>query len=703
MVNSNRPRLDGQATAGWGLLLVPTLLLLSRPLRSVDLWWDLARGREVVAGTLRPAASLLTLDNASEAAWLGGVPFFELWSLGGIFALAAVPLLVGLWLGRTVLRAATSALTAIVVLPLLLVAIRSDLEPTSGLFDLLGLLATWLVLNRCRSPRACLWGLGLVFFVWANLGPRPIWGLLLAAVWPGPVPGRGRAVLAAFLAGLFTPRGPLMWLDAATLLAPSAFVPSANLLDPRWHSILAGGWTLPAVAGGVVWGLAAVRLAGDPVARRSFAGWTMLAVPLATALLAQHNIAPAALWTVLWWVSLEAGGAPQGEKAPAPRWVRLAVVAMAGLMVVDACGALGPGSTPMGWGLDQSIDPRLTQIDDLLPGNEPVPAWCGDARSAGIAMWSSRKVRLVDHPTRALLGGRAQRHAELRRDLLWTHQWRYRRDDNSWGGWAHVLRDWRIAMLLAPAEDAGFHGALLDTSWKLIKLDSPTVPYASAETPRFDAAIVDVMRQQGLVDAGAWQPTLDIYDPQGWRVEVTTLLGLLPSAEPAVRQAGFFRAIQLPMAAVRSLAPLRVAGGSRDVRAEFVRCQAALAKQEWTNAGQVSQLRKLVLRSSPALNDDRAAPWLVVDDGLPVDSTWSTCLALYLDGQPLEAAAALTGDSAEEHYARGLLWIEAGEIEQAGIAFRAAAAGDDPGVRITATLWLEQVAPGNHDSTVQTR
>lgn len=687
----------------WCLLVAVSFV--SRPLESVDLWWDLSRGREAARGVLRPCQNLLSLDHASEAAWLGGVPFFGIWSLGGIYALAAVPILLGLFLLWRVHASNANAdrgATPLIVAPLLILAVRTGLEPTAWLWDLVGLSVTWAILRRGGGQRATLWRLGILFGLWANLGPRPLWGLMLVTLWPGLLAFRGRAVLVVMLAGLLTPRGPLTWIDSALLLAPSAFIPLAELTDARWRGFGLADWNLDSMAGALLWLVTAIAGWRATAGRASVSHVVMLAVPLATVLLARQNLAPAALWTALWWLIVRQEQQPVATVRR--RWLRPAVMlVVTAVAIADAGGVLGHGSAGMGWGLSQSIDPRLFDIDELIPREAPVTAWCADARSAGVAAWASRKLKLVDHPLRALLGGRTHLHAELRRDLLSAHQSRYRRNDGAWGGWAHVLREWRAEILIVPAEDGDLHRSLIETPWKLIRLDSPTAPYASGEQPRFDRAVVDVMLQQGFVETGAWQPSLDAYDPRGWRVDVPALFGFPPNPAPAIRQSQFFRSIKLPMAALRSLLPMRAAEGSAAVREEFLQCQEQLALDEQIMTGHVSLLRRVAL-DVPGIPESHSSPWLRTTFGWgdQIDGSWRTCRDLYRDGRPQEAAQALTGEKTQMHYARGLLWLEAGDIDRARTSFERAAAASDESVRIAARYWLAQMSPAKEKSSAGT-
>ncbi|MCH8830638.1 MAG: hypothetical protein IID45_13760, partial [Planctomycetes bacterium] len=51
-------------------------LLFLQPIASADLWWQLSRGRAVIAGSFTPSRDLLAADTAAEADWLGGVAFY---------------------------------------------------------------------------------------------------------------------------------------------------------------------------------------------------------------------------------------------------------------------------------------------------------------------------------------------------------------------------------------------------------------------------------------------------------------------------------------------------------------------------------------------------------------------------------------------------------------------------------------------------
>jgi hypothetical protein len=677
----NRTSRTGQSRSAltvWSIAVA--LVIASRPLESPDLWWDLARGREVnTTRTLDPSHNLLTLDQASEASWLGGSFFHLVWSIGGIFALAAIPLAATFAVRTGVLRLASPAsrlFAVTTVFPVTVLATRAGLEPTAALWDLLFLCGLWLILRHRGTSRRILWGLAALFLAWANLGTGPVWGLLLVMLWPGALNGRLAAVVLSIVAGMATPRGALTWLDSIKLFAPSAFVPSAALED-RWRSVLTAGWDVSLAAAGLLWAIAAAALLRRRSAR-TLADGVMLLVPLAAVLMSRANIPLAALWSSLGALTLMRNDT-ENVTAARPSWLRPVVALVTAVALLDACGMVSPASSTIGWGLSQAIDPRLLDIADSVPGNERAVAWAADSRSAGVAAWARTNTKLVDHPRRALLGGRSARHAAMRRDLTSAHRSRYRLDDGSWGGWGRPFAEWKVDVLFVPAEASDLHRGLLETPWKLIKLDSPTVPYASAENPRFDRAVVDVLLQQGFVEAGAWRPSIDVYDPQGWRIEASSLLGLGPEAAPAVRQARFFRAVKLPMAALRALEPVRLGGGSAAVRAEFFACQQAAALEEFNETGAISLFRRLVL-----------------DDVTPGSESWRRARDLYRSGQ-IDAAIQALGRGSEELYALGLMQREVGRVDEARRAFESALTGESPALKIAARYWLNQMSPENKD------
>jgi hypothetical protein len=234
-----------------------TLLLVQRPLHAPGLWWHLSRGREVFAGTLCPSRDLLSLDVAGEADWLGGVLFYFTWSWGGIHALAAVPLLAAAAVIFSTRRrfSSTGGFSLIVFCPLLLWTIRDGLQPVPAFFDFLGLFTLWHVLQRDMSPRSRLLAVGVILAAWANLGPRPIWGLLLVVFFSPQGAGTFlKCLAAAVLGGLLTPRGLFTWRDSAVLFSPSAFERLGTFREAHWSGSFQGEmWSVSEIAFLLLW------------------------------------------------------------------------------------------------------------------------------------------------------------------------------------------------------------------------------------------------------------------------------------------------------------------------------------------------------------------------------------------------------------------------------------------------------------------
>jgi hypothetical protein len=721
------------------------VLLIQRPLSSPDLWWHLARGREVTSGTLFPAHALLTLDLSNEADWCGGVPFYLAWTLGGIDTLAAFPLLAAaLLVGYAACQIPSDRRRwpAIIGLPLLLWTIRDGLEPGPQLFDLIGMLALWRVVNSDLSARNRLAAVFLTFALWANLGPRPIWGLLLLllAAWTPATqsppashaaskrdrndPTRGTAprrlilplLLAALLGGMVTPRGLLTWRDSIILFAPTSFANLAAYGEPAWYGCFQRvPWTSAELAFLLLWltwtGHHLLRRSskfppgGDiqPLAasRPSLLQSARCAVPLLAALLCKANLPACGLWILLDLLRADASPLPRLAHAHRHPWRRMiapfAASAVTLLVIVDAAGYGLPPYRRLGWGISQELNPQLLDTQLLSVREAPTVGWSPDARSVGIVAWLDGDVTPADHPQRALLGGRTALHAALIEDLLGSHRARYRRDDGTWGGWVRQLADWNVEQLFVPAEQLPLNHALLRTPWKPADLDSPTIPYVSGHNLDFSQFILEAMQQQGFVEAGPWQPTLEIYAAAGWRSDLVAQLGGGPDPAPAILQSQLFRSLDLPLAALRALLPVRQQTQRPQLRREFRACQDDLVYQEWSRFGEASQFRR---RIASTLNRDRAPAecptWvtLIARDEADAAEAWTRCIELYLQGRLTEAIHELPQETSQQQYAAAMLWLELGDSNRAiELLDRLLSTSQDQSLLIAAKYWRKELEP----------
>ncbi len=719
--------------SSWWILAV-TLLIVQRPLAAPDLWWTLAKGRAVAAGSLAPSQHLLLLDTSAEADWLGGLPFYLTWSLGGLHALAAVPLVSSIVLLLFFIRPMALVVDRrliLILLPFLLLLLRHGLQPVPQLFDLAGMCLLWRLNSRGQSVGRGL-AVFLLFIVWANSAPLPIWGILYllmaitrvtSAVSSPHASTRGHQecvtlsfpwmlLAAALVGGSLTPRGILSWRDSFILFAAGAFeatgIDSGSRLDLAFQQqkFLAPDllllWFLCA-------GCCTVRLWQwwRDTGRDSRPDWAprglyvirqigLFGVPAIAGLLNRDNIPLASIWLLLqlaerqWTVSAAFQSA---------RWTLTASSLTGFLIVVEA---LGLGFSPfsrIGWGITSELDLRLLQIPARSDSTDPLVAWAPDRRSAGAGIWLREGILLADHPQRALLGGRSLEHAGLIADLEGAHRARYRRSDGSWGGWHHQLAVWKIDVLLIPVELQSLNRALHRSTWKALDIDSPTIPFGSADDPQFSSAILETLQQQGFVESGPWQPTEEIYEGPGWRLDLADSAGLGPDPMPAIRQSLLFRAMDIPTASLRALRPIRQQVHHRALTAEFLQCQRDLCYQEWSDFGTASFLRRLILKKLTATSSgDPNPPWAMIEpeEELGAASSWNRCLDLYLTGELPDSIQALQASTSEQYFAAAMIRMELGQSSEAVVALQQVIArNDNPSLLLAARYWLKQLESFN--------
>ncbi|MCA9051761.1 MAG: hypothetical protein KDA89_23645, partial [Planctomycetaceae bacterium] len=693
--------MDNRHLAVWMVLIV--VLIALRPISTPDLWWSLSLGREVSAGAWNPAAQLLTTEVRPVADWLGGLPFFLLWQWGGVYCLAAVPVPAALLSIRLLtgnVRRNTPVLSVVFV-PLFVCLARLGLQPTPVLYDLL--FFGWLTKSTTRDQTSARTGLRsgiftfLTFSLWANLSSGVLWGLLRVIVaecislraltspsgtgnsaglpqfLSGRVNGRP-TVLPALLGCMVTPAGTGTLADAVTAAAPHAFCYQNAFGDATWRGLMDMQWT--ATDWGFILMWVAVLILFIRYVRRfrtasvsEFVGVTDLvalpiavpAIPLFGGLLARGNLPICAAWMLAdaAWITSSASRIATSQTGLLPvrkvgLW--LVVTIVTALSLLDAAGRISSDGARLGLGISQQLDFRLLNVNlpprpfgvsgqgTLSAGADEWVGWAPDTRSAGIAVWSIPGLKLVDAPTRALVGGRTQMHELLAADLLGEHRARYRRDDGSWGGWVATLEEWNVGLLFIPAEQFFLNQAMQRTTWRTIDLDSPTVPYVSTDDGTFAEDIVETLSQEDFVNYGGWQPSVDIYDSHGWRFDVVSVITGQPESAPAVRQSQRLRAAGLTMAALRSLLPVRSVTRHWTLRQEFLTCQAELLESEMTEFGHSRRLRAEVFRQLVGDSGDNKLLRSLREEAPTEADThdskalWRQVVELYIHGDPGGAA-----------------------------------------------------------------
>jgi hypothetical protein len=690
---------SGSLLVVWWATIV--LLLVQRPLTAPDLWWHLARGRAAFSGNLTPSRDLLILDSAREADWLGGVPFYFAHSVAGNAALAATPLLAAtalLLLARRQVRREEDAWKlatppmALVALPLLLWVVREGLQPVPALFDLAGIVALWSVLQASWRPRVRLVAVVLTFAVWASLGPRPVWGLLVLVALCPRERFEPRLLAAALLGGCLTPRGLWTWIDAAVLFAPAAWSRGGG--PAEWSGLfspLRFDWATSAFV--LLWSMWVV--CGWPLRSQNLrlVRWS---IPLLAAMLSRSNLPACGIWILLdvWQFP---GQLSRSQFLAAKQWQIGLGLSVGVLVLIDASGRGLPPYDRLGGGIAHQLDHRLLDPDFAAAADAgTLSGWAPDGRSVGTVAWALPAVRMADHPQRALVGGRQRLHAEVRGDILSSHRAAYRRDDGSWGGWVPQLAEWKTDFLFVPMEDVDLNRALVETPWQPIDLDAPTVPYVDADNEQFSGMIVEVLRQQAFVEVGPWQPTVEIYGGQGWRWDLLDAAGWGIDPAPAIRQSQLFRALDLPLASLRALLPVREHSTPRHLVQEFARCQEHLGYQEWLTFGRSSELRTRLVEILPDRQTDaERSDWMrptPADGHTSPAPEWAPALALYLEGRLPDAADALADDDPQQLYAAAMIWLEWGDSLRARQALdRVEQMTPDASLSIAVTYWRQQL------------
>lgn len=649
----------------WRLMLllgVVTVCVTLRPLENPDLWWQLARGKAVFAGSGSPSSDLLAADHAADADWLSGAPFYFLWIAGGISGLAFVPVVAGLlllWLLNHCRPRESSPWRLFWIVPLLMWASRSALQPGPQLFDMLGLAVLWSMVRHENRPPSLI-AIAALFLVWSNFGIAPIWGVLCLAAWLPRDRHNGIRILAALVAGAINPRGLFAWRDAAILFAPQAFANWGWDGTRSLTGVEGSFWTLQLAAWLMLLLAELVMTAGR---RREGAQIVRFLIPVLAVVLSRQNIPLSALW-----IALDLVSRPVMEWT-VPRWKiaarSFAAVAVCGLLLLE-CSGVTADSRRLGWGIVPALDYRSFDDRLLHSTEETLVAWAPDVRSVGLIAWLGGSVVADDIPQRALLGGRWRDYALLLDDLRWNRGPKYRLSDGGWGGWMPALHERRVAVLCFPFEMSGMHAALFETEWKPGDLDSATIPYLSADDERFIPPIVETLKQRNFVESGPWRPGLEIFSAHGWRVDLVESLGIRSDPSAANQQSAIFRELDLPLASLRVLLPLRVVYGIGTVREEFVNCQQTILHQEWVNNGEPSLGRKLIVnRLTPGWRDPAIQGPPETTLAGTNGNTWQQFLKFYLQGQLEEAIGALPKETGEGAFAAALTWMELGEPDRA--------------------------------------
>jgi hypothetical protein len=210
--------------------------------------------------------------------------------------------------------------------------------------------------------------------------------------------------------------------------------------------------------------------------------------------------------------------------------------------------------------------------------------------------WVTRgRIKPHDVPQRALLGGRLRDFVLLRHDFEWNRLSRYRREDDSWGGWWLPLRERHTGLVLVAAEHTRLIRSLEPTIWKPLALDSPVLPYGQAGDRGVSERIVAILKQRAFAEDGPWVSSL--LGPSGTDLSLDLwgfCGGVSPNLEQELRQSRVFRAMHLPRAGLRVLLPALRVSQAQPLRQEFAQCNRDLSEQHLCETGWISAWRVLL-------------------------------------------------------------------------------------------------------------
>ena len=203
--------------------------------------------------------------------------------------------------------------------------------------------------------------------------------------------------------------------------------------------------------------------------------------------------------------------------------------------------------------------------------------------------------------------------------------------------------------------------ALEPTIWRPLSLDSPVIPYGMAGDPAVNERIIAILQQKDFVDFGSWAYSIPLASGNDqWLDALGTLIGQADQSN-AVRQAGVFRAMNMPIAALRVLIPL-LAESSRhpQAEAEFAKCQFQLAFDEKQLLSVPSQWRAWICSQVEQPIGVLNLELNTNEPNLNM-AQWKSAVERYRHGEVEKAIALLIANDPEVQYARACLLLEAGK------------------------------------------
>jgi hypothetical protein len=254
----------------------------------------------------------------------------------------------------------------------------------------------------------------------------------------------------------------------------------------------------------------------------------------------------------------------------------------------------------------------------------------------------------------------------LQQDLRNARRAWHLREDGSTGGWWIPLMTSNTRLLLISGNDQELIRAMEPTIWRPLSLDSPVIPYGMAGDSAVNDRIIEILQHKDFVDAGPWNYSVPLAGGNDLWLDAWGMMTGQPDQTIAVQQAGVFRAMKMPIAALRVLSPLLQQTG-RNLRAEveFAQCQFQLAHDEQQILSRPSQWRQLICdsvhRPQSFSNSELDVKETTEASPSPNAAQLQHAAELYVQGGLEDAIKLLTAEDPEVQYARARLLLEAGK------------------------------------------
>ena len=605
----------GRATiSAWSWELAGLVLLLTlHPIIASDFWWQVSRGRAVLAGQLTPSQSLLAFEANSDADWLGGVPWYLLFSNVGpsilSFGLAIAAVILANSISKSVGARSQFSRIRIALIFLGFAAARNAWSPTPAIIDACGVVATWCLAGNVRGQAQRFRNVGLLFLcelIWANFATRPLLGLFVGFArlnlgdrnhFP-PSGTRYQCGLLAclLLVGSATPRGFLTFFDSLRILLPWTCTDLGTLaaagILPRFNWPPTAEFSAFVILCVVNLSLLIRKLSTGHVSGWQDYGFFIVAILIAGS--STSNLGFSGLFLMLWALELSQSKRPDetaSETALSVHpfgWIHHLSPLLLTAFAIGVGGGFWPGSqTRLGWGLAPQLEPALIEnimADFKLDGS----AYCSREREAGLLAWlRPGSIRPADFPTRALLSGRLQEHVRIGWDLAHSRRDQYRRSDVSFGGWLKPLRERRTRLLLVSSDEYAVIRALDSSLWKPLAIDTPSLPYGLVGDPSISRRLGDVQSNFDVIESGEWTYPIPPTSGTGGQFDLWGWLTGQHDRRIDLRLARTLVAMKRYIAALKVL-KYGLKQRDNDARREFCAIQLSLAYREFLAIGQAT-------------------------------------------------------------------------------------------------------------------